>query len=414
MIRVGLRSFFTAMREFRLKEKQRPDVRVREDRPVQVPFVLMADTVLMANTVMADYKITYEDGMGTTITLKEKTRPMLTVMREEDYVILNRKYDITFTITEDSTPLEDVRVVIDGVEKFTSALGVAVFRLKNGTYTYQLTKTGYITVTDTVTVNSADVSNPDTMEEDIPDPIQVLVDEYKAYVTSQSGTIGVSDAVLYTAYDRYVTEGIINNTGTRLKEAHVYGIYGFLKDGGNLCSKYWGIIKNGVGAYPEYTSANPFYPLYENDAFTMYHTGAQKAITGPSTGFRKKSFYIEMDMHTIWVTAGCEWAKTIGDHLLCRLNGTGRATILTYNPSNTRNSSNNFLPDNYQLTRIELIRFNDGADKVTIKLYQNGVLFQTLADVEWTSDFNNVVISQFGSTAGGATFKLKTVTIAEL
>jgi hypothetical protein len=195
------------MREFKLKEKQRPDVRVREeDRPVKVPFVLMADTVLMANTVMADYKITYEEGMGTTITLKEKTRPMLTVMREEEYILINKMYDITFTITEDSTPLENVRIVIDGVEKFTSALGVAVFRLKNGTYTYQLTKVDYATVTDDVTVNSSDVSEAVSMVNTTIDPIQVLVDEYTTLVEADGGTV-VNETDTYNAFDAIVTSG---------------------------------------------------------------------------------------------------------------------------------------------------------------------------------------------------------------
>ena len=246
------------------------------------------------------------------------------------------------------------------------------------------------------------------------DPIQDLVDEYKAYVATQSGTIGVSDAVLYTAYDKYVTEGIINNTGTRLKEAHVYGIYGFLQDGSNLCSKYWGIIKNGAGNYPEYVSPNPNYPKYVDGSISMRNAGVTGIIRDVVVDFRKKSWYLETDAHIQWVTAGTDWAEPITTTLfICRLTSTGRATIITYNPTNSRNSANNFLADDFQLTRIEFIRFNDGADKVTIKLYKNGVLFQTLADVAWTSDLNDLNVGHYGSN-DGATFKLKTFTWAEL
>ena len=59
------------------------------------------------------------------------------------------------------------------------------------------------------------------------DPIQVLVDEYKAYVTSQGGVIGVSDSALYTEYQDMITKGEITNTGVNTKLVLNGGLWGY-------------------------------------------------------------------------------------------------------------------------------------------------------------------------------------------
>jgi len=134
------------------------------------------------------------------------------------------------------------------------------------------------------------------------DPIQTLVDQYKAYVASQGGTIGVSDAALYAEYEDMVTKGEIQSDGTNVKIQHNLGMYGYKLSGSDVIAVY-GLVKKS-GNYPIYGVASGFtYPLFDTDRFVFRNGASEAAIdlvqvsTSPSSGF-----YIEKNAKLIRAT----------------------------------------------------------------------------------------------------------------
>lgn len=75
-------------------------------------------------------------------------------------------YNATFTVRDNaSSPaaIKDARVDISGAKKLTNASGQAVFTLAPGTYTYKVTKKGYASVSGTITVAAAAVTQSVTL-----------------------------------------------------------------------------------------------------------------------------------------------------------------------------------------------------------------------------------------------------------
>lgn len=75
-------------------------------------------------------------------------------------------HKVTFTVEDNAdTPaaIEGAVVEINGARLKTSSTGVAEFNLRAGTYTAKIKKSGYTTVTKTVSVTSADVSEEITL-----------------------------------------------------------------------------------------------------------------------------------------------------------------------------------------------------------------------------------------------------------
>jgi HK97 family phage major capsid protein len=73
---------------------------------------------------------------------------------------------VTFTVKDNANPqveVEGANVEVSGVRLKTNASGVAVFNLRAGTYPVKVTKKGYNTTTDSVTVASTSVTKAITL-----------------------------------------------------------------------------------------------------------------------------------------------------------------------------------------------------------------------------------------------------------
>ncbi|RLG44460.1 MAG: hypothetical protein DRN78_00015 [Thermoproteota archaeon] len=64
-------------------------------------------------------------------------------------------YKITIRVREpDNTPISDAKVVLGGITKYTDAQGVATIYVPRGTYQIEVSKAGYNTYRETITVNA--------------------------------------------------------------------------------------------------------------------------------------------------------------------------------------------------------------------------------------------------------------------
>jgi hypothetical protein len=212
------------------------------------------------------------------------------------------------------------------------------------------------------------------------DPIQDLVDEYKAYVTSQGGTIGVTDSDLYDEYSDMITAGEITNTGVNTKSVVNYGLWGFKKDGSDNIEELYSLCKiSGNYLVCSVTSADK--PLYATTYIDMRPTAATRTISS-SISYDKNSFYIQKNAEIVHSSAsviGIGIGSFVYRH---RTQTTGRIEFITYDSggNDTTVCNNNYLTNGQQSYKIVYTRFNDGADKVSIELIRNGTSFQTLAD----------------------------------
>ena len=67
-------------------------------------------------------------------------------------------YAISFTVTSKESPVANAIIQIDGIELTTDANGLASINLPNGSYTYTVTASGYVTHEDNITVSDAEKS----------------------------------------------------------------------------------------------------------------------------------------------------------------------------------------------------------------------------------------------------------------
>ncbi|KAF5074510.1 MBG domain [anaerobic digester metagenome] len=68
------------------------------------------------------------------------------------------KYAISFTVTSKESPVANAIIQINGMELTTDANGLASINLPNGSYTYTVTASGYVTHEDNITVSDAEKS----------------------------------------------------------------------------------------------------------------------------------------------------------------------------------------------------------------------------------------------------------------
>lgn len=73
-------------------------------------------------------------------------------------------YEIVFSVTDGIEALSDVYVTVQGLTQLTTAEGITTFNLPDETYSYTATKTGYVTLTGTITVDGAPTTENITME----------------------------------------------------------------------------------------------------------------------------------------------------------------------------------------------------------------------------------------------------------
>lgn len=74
-----------------------------------------------------------------------------------DPVAAPTTYDVEFTVTDGTDPIEGAKVLFAGVQKLTDASGEVTFTVGAGSYNYSVSAEGATTVADVVTVTNADV-----------------------------------------------------------------------------------------------------------------------------------------------------------------------------------------------------------------------------------------------------------------
>jgi uncharacterized membrane protein len=70
---------------------------------------------------------------------------------------------VTFSVADASAQISGADITINSQIVQTDANGIAAIELVNGTYDYSIAKTGYTTVTDSVTVSSGPAFEEVTM-----------------------------------------------------------------------------------------------------------------------------------------------------------------------------------------------------------------------------------------------------------
>ena len=360
-------------------------------RLIKAPFILMADTVLTEVTVMSDYY--YEQQNFTNmpelpkLELKIKERGTITVFTSSDYY--SRFKTVEFTVS-DTEPIENAEITLNAMIKLTDSLGKAKFKLRAGTYNYTITKEGYEPVDDEIIVSNEDINEAVTMSEIVADPIQDLVDEYKSYVTSQGGVIGVSDAALYAEYEDMVTKGEIDSSGNALKKTINVGLFGYKLSsvGGeeNVINNYFGLAKIG-GNYPVLSHfSSVTRSLLTGGVLNFSGDGVLttncRLVFDPD--FAKDSFYIEFEAHIRYVNASLiDFIRSSTDNW--------RSRIITNNiferqAPGTGASPIGTMINDYAVYQLHFDRFNDGDDKVSNKLYRDGSHIYTWADTVWNNE----------------------------
>ena len=215
------------------------------------------------------------------------------------------------------------------------------------------------------------------------DPIQDLVDEYKAYVATQSGTIGVSDAALYAEYQDMITKGEITNTGINTKNVRNFGLWGYKLSGSNATHMY-GLVKV-AGNYPVHVPLGTGAVYNVGGYFEMSNAAGDYSMQfNLDYGFNP--FYIDLHSHTRFVT-GADDILQDSTGLILRFRTWAGHVIRVIQPIPEVSSAAFFL-DAFQISKFKFDRFNDGAEKVSIKVYQNGSLINTFADRAWVSAIN--------------------------
>ena len=374
----------------------------------------MADTVLTEVTVMSDYY--YEQQNFTNmpelpkLELKIKERGTITVFTSSDYY--SRFKTVEFTVS-DTEPIENAEITLNAMIKLTDSLGKAKFKLRAGTYNYTITKEGYEPVDDEIIVSNEDINEAVTMSEIVADPIQDLVDEYKSYVTSQGGEFGVSDSALYTEYQDMITKGEITNTGVNTKSVVNYGLWGFKKDGSDNITELYSLCKIS-GNYLVCSVPSAAKPLYTATYIDMRPTAANRTIQ-IDIAYAKQSFYVQQKAEIVFSANNIIGYGSNGVTLSVyrhRVLSTGRIEVLIYNTAGniTIISNNNYHVAGQQIYKQVYTRFNDGADKVTLEIFKNGVSFQDLG----TNLCDNTIVALLDASSAAGTYRFTSIKYALL
>lgn len=237
------------------------------------------------------------------------------------------------------------------------------------------------------------------------DPIQDLVDEYKAYVNSQGGTFGVTDSDLYDEYTALVADGKITNTGVNTKSVIKFGLYGY-KLSGDTHTHIYGLTKIGGN----YTVHEPLAIINGMKYATTYWNcnldGTKIGTAKLQTAFAKNSYYIEItakllygNAHTLFLkgtTSSTSAALTLRASNLLRTITYGDTTVSTDTPVNL--FTNEFATYKLVFTRT--------GDNCVLTVYKNGSLFHTSASFNYTAE-ENYEMYYYQATAAGMTNHLQ-------
>ena len=219
------------------------------------------------------------------------------------------------------------------------------------------------------------------------DPIQVLVDEYKAYVTSQGGEFGVTDAALYAEYEDMVTKGEITNTGTNTKLVLNGGLWGYKMGAGTKIDYIYSLTKIGGNFFVWDTSG----------AIVTDLIGGKIQITTLSffdLDYALNSFYVELKslLHT-YGTSRSEVFRALSTAILRLADGASNV-VRRMVPAPDVTSGANFFSAVAADYKFNFNRSNVlGTEKLDLVCERNGSVEHTFAQTNFSIDMDSTTFS---------------------
>ena len=219
------------------------------------------------------------------------------------------------------------------------------------------------------------------------DPIQVLVDEYKAYVTSQGGEFGVTDAALYAEYEDMVTKGEITNTGTNTKLVLNGGLWGYKMGAGTKIDYIYSLTKIGGNFFVWDTSG----------AIVTDLIGGKIQITTLSffdLDYALNSFYVELKslLHT-YGTSRSEVFRALSTAILRLADGASNV-VRRMVPAPDVTSGANFFSAVAADYKFNFNRSNVlGTEKLDLVCERNGSVEHTFAQTNFSIDMDSATFS---------------------
>lgn len=139
-----------------------------------------------------NYTVTLAGYLTTSASFTVASQPV-----QVDVQLYNATYTLTFSVTDGTAPIAGAAINVGGFNINTNASGVANIDLLPGTYSYEVTKTGYLPVADTVIMGTAPYTENVVMTAVIP--------EYNVTFNVLSDGHPVEGALIYIASDTLVT-----------------------------------------------------------------------------------------------------------------------------------------------------------------------------------------------------------------
>jgi hypothetical protein len=212
-----------------------------------------------------------------------------------------------------------------------------------------------------------------------PDPIQVLVDEYKAYVATQGGEHGVSDAALYAEYEDMVAKGEIQNDGTNTKLVLNGGLWGYKMGEGTKIDYIYSLTKIGGNFF-----------VWDCTLVTVNLIGGKIDFTTLpffDLDYGLNSFYMEIkSLNHQYGTARSDVFRDLATTNIRLSDATNNRLRCIY-PTPDNYSGNNFFANEAADYKFLYSRSNvGGTEKLDLVCQRNGSTVHTFAQRDW--DFN--------------------------
>jgi len=139
------------------------------------------------------YTITHAGYLTTSASFTVASQPV-----QINVQLYNATYTLTFSVTDGTTPIAGAAINVGSFNINTNASGIANIDLLPGTYSYEVTKTGYLPVTNTVILGTAPFTENVVMTAVIP--------EYTVTFNVLSDNNPIEGALVYIANDTLVTD----------------------------------------------------------------------------------------------------------------------------------------------------------------------------------------------------------------
>ena len=116
-------------------------------------FMWFKDDVHIGTTDTHGIIVPFEDFTRYSCTITNARYPELTLFTDT-VMVIQRKYEVTFSVTDGENPISDAEVSLSNGEALTTDInGLTQFSLADGVYEYSITKDGYLSHSGTITVD---------------------------------------------------------------------------------------------------------------------------------------------------------------------------------------------------------------------------------------------------------------------